>query len=505
MELYDVAVIGGGVTGASAANHLAAAGFSIVLLERGDFAGGTSGRSSRLQYCGLSYFGPGRTLWSLLVHPRRTLEAMELARRAMRDRSAFIRNTPERLRPLQMFIPLHSDGAIPVWQARAGMALLERLDGGGVPLDYRLLSPAEAKRHPALSHLRAHDRLMGVMQFTEHQFNWPERICLDTVLHARDAGASVHNYTRVDSLERRGSDGLWHINGTDLRSGQAFGLRAKAVINATGAWIDDLVRASRLPVPRLNQGAKGTNVVVRLPEAFRGLGFETVTRKGEPFYVIPWDDLHYFGPKDKAKDPTPENFRTEEDEVEELLAEMNHLLPSLKLTRRDVLYTWSGVRPRTYSPDAPIGSMATLLHDFGDRGLPGYYTYTGGLIMTHRHAGRALTRAVGKRLAPSRPSRPLALQARLFQRPHNTPAVGAAYPDVSLAELRHAAAEEQVGTLHDLMFRRVRLGWTAGMGHEVAREVAMEVRDILGWSPEEAERQAESYLDYLRQEFNLAV
>jgi glycerol-3-phosphate dehydrogenase len=400
------------------------------------------------------------------------------------------------------YIPLYKDGSVPVWKVRLGLRLLEMLDPGGVPLDIARLSPAEARRDPALAHLRAPDGLLGVLRFTEHQYDWPERICVDTVLNARDAGADVRNYARVERVER-GADGLWVVEAVDLRTNAAITFSAKAIVNATGAWIDQVAQRSNLPVPRLNQGAKGTNVVVRLPPEFRGIGFETIMRDGAPFYIIPWDDLHYFGPKDKPAEPTPQGFRAEEDEIADLLAEMNHLLPSLRLTRRDVLYTWAGVRPRTFQPDHPAGGMSTLLHDFGDRGLPGYYTYTGGLIMTHRHAGRWITAAVGKRVQPSRASRPVVHASRLLPageaplRPH--------YGSVSVPNLVYAAARENVQTLEDLMFRRVRLGWSERMGADVAVEVAEHVRDAMGWSAATARRQADDYVAFLRREFNLAV
>ena len=94
METLDVAVIGGGIIGCSAVNHLAAAGYATILLEQYDLAGATSGRTSRLQYCGLSYFSRFRSVLDALKHPRESWEGIELARRAMRDRSGFVRDTP---------------------------------------------------------------------------------------------------------------------------------------------------------------------------------------------------------------------------------------------------------------------------------------------------------------------------------------------------------------------------------------------------------------------------
>ena len=148
MDAYDVAVIGAGGIGSSAANHLAAAGFATLLLDKGDVAGATSGRTSRLQYCGLSYFWNFRSILRALQQPGRSLESLELARRAMRDRSRFVRETPERLRPVTFYFPLHRDGGMPVWKVRAGFRVLEMLDPGGVPLDLTgvLLMAASSSR-----------------------------------------------------------------------------------------------------------------------------------------------------------------------------------------------------------------------------------------------------------------------------------------------------------------------------------------------------------------------
>jgi len=502
MEAYDVAVIGGGIIGCSAANHLAAAGYRTILMEQLDLAGATSGRTSRLQYCGLSYFSRFRSVLDTLSRPGEAWEGVELARRAMRDRSGFVRQTPERVRPITFFFPLYRDGSIPLWQVRLGFSLLERLDPGGVPLDQSLLSPEEARREPVLAHLRDPDRLVGVMHYTEYQFDWPERICVDAALNAEDNGASIANHTAVTSLARR-PDGVWSIATTDRRTSASGSVEARAVVNAAGVWVDDLAAASRLTVPPVNQGCKGTNVMVRLPEAFRGLGFETMTRGGEPFYVIPWDDLHYFGPRNKAHDSSADGFLTSEDEVTGLIDEMNYQFPALGLRRQDVIYSWSGVRPRTARRGHPAGGPAVMLHDFARQGLPGYYVYTGGLLMTHRSAGRAIVAGVARRLAPSGPSRAMPYGARSFPEDHNTPRISPSYPAVSISDLRFACQHEHVQRLEDLMFRRVRLGWSERMGCDIAHDVAREVRDVMGWSSAEADGEADGYIAELRRKYQL--
>ncbi|MGB3876662.1 MAG: FAD-dependent oxidoreductase [Shinella zoogloeoides] len=498
---FDVAVIGGGITGASAANHLAAAGFSTVLLERADFAGGTSSRSSRLQHCGLTYFSPGRSIWNFLRNPRMAIEHMELARRAMRDRSGFVRATPARARAIGFYMPLYRREGIPLWKARLGFALLRALDPGGVPLDFKPMSAREIAAMPALSHLRDRQDLSGVIRFTEYQFDWPERICVDTVLNARDLGAVTRNYTEVTSV-RRQPDGRWRLELLDRRTQARETLEARAVVNAAGAWVDGIAAASGLPVPKINQGLKGTNVVVRLPPEFRGIAIETALPNGDPFYVIPWRDLHYFGPRDEPHEPEAAGFRADEATIRGLLDDFNSVFPDIALSRQDVLYSWAGVRPRTARAGHPDGCEAVLLHDMAQHGAPGYFVYTGGLIMTHRHAGASIAKALSGRMAPSGPARAISHAARQFPQ-----AAGAGFSTggeaIPLDHLRFSAAHEQVVNLDDLMFRRFPIGWSEGMGLDVAEAVAEGVSDVMGWSPAEVGAQVRRYRAQVAQDFGV--
>ncbi|WP_282587617.1 FAD-dependent oxidoreductase [Lichenifustis flavocetrariae] len=502
MDLFDVAVVGGGITGASSANHLVAAGYSVVLLEQGDFASGTTGRTSRLQYSGLSYLGALQPLSQIARHPFNAVEAVGLARRSMRDRSAFIRSVPERVRPVPFFLPIYRDGPVSLRSMMLGFRLMERLDPDGVPLSVEVIEPSKARRDPRLQWLRDPDRLTGVVQCIEHQFDWPERICVDAVFNAAENGATVENHSPVQALARQ-KDGTWLTTVWDKRQNAARHYRSRAVLNAAGAWVDKIAASSELGIPKVNQGEKGSNVVVRLPPEFEGIGFESLTRGGAPFYVIPWGKLHYFGPANRPSEPDNAGYTVSEDEILFLLEEFNFLFPSLDLQRSDVRYSWAGVRPRTARRGFASGGSAVRLHDFGRDGAANYFAYTGGLLMTHRSAGREVVAGIGRKLPPSGSSRPFLGSARLPPTQADSTTLRASDGDVAAKGLVYACQHEKVRDLADLMRRRVSIGWGEHLGCDVAHQVASTVRDAMGWSAGEAAAEANRYIETTQQQFGL--
>jgi glycerol-3-phosphate dehydrogenase len=480
-DVYDVAVVGGGIIGAAAGQHLAAAGYRAFLAERGDYGGGTSSRTSRLQHCGLGYFSPAaHSIGAFATRPRFALRCLELSRRAMRGRNEFVRSSPERVRKVEFLVPLYDKASISTWKARLAFKIMESFDPGGVSLDVEIMDAAEARRLPIIAGLRDPERLRAVVRFTEYQFVWPERIVVDTIMKARDLGLEACNHTDVVGIERDGEG--WHITLASA-GGASRSVRAKAVVNTAGVWVDEVSRLASAQAPELNIGAKGTNIAVRLPGEYRGYGLETIMSDGAPFYVIPWGDLHYIGPKDSSGDGSPAGFRAAENEIAALVEETNAAFPALKLERGDVLYSWAGVRPRTAAAGERLGGMAVREHDLTDRGVPNFFVFTGGLLMTHRDAGRRLAAAVRRRVVPSAPAKPIDYGARLV-------------PDGEALSRRSVAwctAHEQARNLSDLLRGRLPLGWTDDLGLSSAPEAAALCREALGWSSAAAEAEVAAY------------
>jgi glycerol-3-phosphate dehydrogenase len=500
---FDVVVIGAGVNGASAAQHLAAAGYATLLVDKGDYASGSSSRSTRLLHCGLRYLAPGKSLLEFVRHPSRAAVALRMARLAMEARRQFVQTAPERTRELQFHFPIWRGGQYKPWQVRLALKLLAALAPAGVPLENRVLTPAAAKRVPLVAGLRDWDELQGVAAFREYQFEWPERICMDAVLDAERMGATTRNYTTASGLVRSGDE--WRITLADsiaaARPAATATVRARVVLNTAGIWIDRVNGTAGGTAPgRKILGTKGVHIMVQLPPDCAGTGIATLNRLSEGFYCVPWRGMHYFGPTETVYDGNIDDIRPEEDEIEFLREEANHLLPGLGLKRSDILFAWAGVRPLTWDPALPEGKRSREVHDLEAEGFPGVYAMTAGPIMTHRSAGTELAATVAKRLPPSRPAQTISYAARLYPENQNSPPLLDDYAAIKLADLALAAEQEQVTNLVDLLFRRVGAGWTRTMGHDAAERAARIVAGPLGWDDARVAAEVAAYHQHLRRQ-----
>lgn len=489
---YDTVVVGGGIIAAAAGQELTATGYDTLLVERNDYGSGTSSKTSRLQHCGLGYLSAASgSIAAFLAKPRRAIECFGLMHRAMQSRAEFVRAAPERVKPVTFIVPLTPENAIPRWKARLAFRLMAMSDGGQVPLNLRILSAAEARVLAPLQGMAGLDGIRGAITFTEYQYHWPERIVVDTVMKARTMGMEALNHTAVTALTRDGE--LWRVTLTSKEA--SYDVLARAVVNCAGVWVDEITALAGARDLRKNAGEKGTNIALRLPESLRGTGFETVTAAGAPFYLIPWGDLHYVGPWDSASDGRPEGFRANETEIAAILEQLGRLFPGLGVSREDVVYSWAGVRPRTLSPDGRGATPAVREHDLTDQGLTNMFAFTGGLLMTHRDAGRRLTRAVGRRIKPSGP--PRAFVAALPPRED--------VDRVTETSVAHAVVHEQARTLSDILRRRLSVGWEPDLGLAHAELASRLTAPHLGWTPEQTAREVADFMAETIGEFGLRL
>ena len=488
---FDVLVIGGGINGASSAQHLAAEGYTVLLVDKGDFAAGSTGRSTRMLHCGLRYFETPRPVRDFLFNPARFRAALSMARASMETRAELATDSPERLIRFTLCFPIYKDGPYKPWHLDLGFKILGALGSKTVPLDYRRLPIQEARALPLVNQLANPERLHSVATFREYMMDWPERFCIDAVLDAQRMGATVRNYTTA-RLVRRDDQGLWRVGLTDADATATATVTANVVLNMAGIWIDTVNRTEEPDAApgRLILGTKGAHIAVRLPPEYRKHGIATVNSLGEPHYCLPSQGgYHHIGPTETVYEGDIDDIRVDRKELEFLLAEANAILPGLRLAEADVVYSWAGVRPLTYDPAFPKGSRSREIHDLSNEGLPNVLAVTAGPVMSHRSAGREMTAVVKRIIAPSRqPQRPN-YKPRQLPEHANAPPLIEGDESVRLSHLGHVATTEHCRDLADILFAHTGLGYRHLLRDAEIRLAAEAVSTHLGWDAAEVDRQ----------------
>jgi glycerol-3-phosphate dehydrogenase len=503
---FDICVVGGGINGASAAQHLAAAGFSVLVVDQGDFGSGTSSRSSRMQGCGLNYFqayAPQGTLWRYLFRPDRFLGAASMARSALRMRAEMVHAMPGRLRMLDWYYPLYrSHPAYSRVRIESGLRLIDALAPADNKLAPRHLGRDEALAVPLLSFQRDIDDLVGAMRIDYVELDWPERITVDLVLDAERMGAVVRNYAAVVAMSHVKPRG-WDISIQDVRNpNDTVGVHSKVVVNTTGIWVDAVNRLGTSTPGRRLHFNKGVHIAFRLPPECGNQAAVNFFDNGDFFFCAPVNNLHFVGPTEQRFDGPPDDVAITETDIEELLAETNRAWPGMELRRKDILFAWAGVRPLTYAGAGfPHGKRFVAIHDMGSDGLPNLWALTGGPLMTQRSAGQEITNEVARRIEPSGPPRLPDYSGCTTTDTPDSPPLDNRHPGVRLADLRYAAQHEHPQSLVDLLFRRVPVGWSEDMGVGAAQRAAETVADVMGWDSTQITQEVKAYIAYVRRMF----
>ncbi|HEX6630156.1 MAG TPA: glycerol-3-phosphate dehydrogenase/oxidase [Gemmatimonadaceae bacterium] len=376
---FDVLVVGGGITGAGIARDAALRGLRVALVDRGDFAGGTSSRSSRLVHGGVRYLEHG--------HVRLVFEAS-------RERRLLLRVAPHLVRPLAFTWPLYRGGRIPRWKLLAGLTLYDALARFGNVGRHRRLSAAEVLRaEPAL----ARDGLLGGARYWDAATD-DARLTLATVLAAADADATVANHCAVRALTHGGG----RVTGAVVAD--RFGapdrpVRADVVVNATGAWTDELLALDDGAPHAQVRGTRGAHVLVPR-ERVRNAGAVTLLSPvdGRVMFVLPAGQFTLVGTTDTRTTVAPEEVRATEADVAYLLASTNALFPEAALVRDDVVSAWAGLRPLVAAGQAGDASEGRLSREHAlTWSRSGMLTVTGGKLTTFRSmAAEAVDAVIAK-------------------------------------------------------------------------------------------------------------
>lgn len=352
-EIYDIAVIGGGVNGAGIARDAAGRGAKVLLLEAGDLAQGTSSASTKLIHGGLRY-----------------LEHFEFAlvRESLKEREALWAIAPHIIHPMRFVLP-YVEGLRPRWLLRLGLFLYDHIGG-------RKRLPAtrtvDLRRHQAGGPLKG-----GFSTGFEYSDGWVDDARL-VVLNAKDAaerGAAVHTRTRVTSARRE--DGLWRIEaGNEI-------FHARALVNAAGPRVLEVERIAGDAPEYAMRLVRGSHIVV--PRLFdHDYAYFFQLPDGRIFFAIPYE-RHYtlIGTTDVDHDKSLDKVEASAEEIAYLCDGASRYF-SKTVTPADVVWTYSGVRP-LYNDGAKSATAATrdYVLSVDDRGAP-LLSVFGGKITTYR-------------------------------------------------------------------------------------------------------------------------
>ena len=410
---YDLIVVGAGINGAGVARDAAMRGLRVLLLDRGDVGGATTAASTRLIHGGLRYLEHGE---------------VGLVRESLRERRTLLRIAPHLVRPLPFLIPLYADARRGPLTIRAGLTAYDLLSrDGGLP-PHRMLDRDEAlRREPGLD---PHG-LRGAALYHDAQVTFPERLALENALSARDHGATLLTYARVDDLLVRGGRAVG-VRFTDLASGDVREARAAVTVNAAGPWVDRVLGTRGMR--RLIGGTRGSHIVVDpFPGAPRSALYVEARADGRPFFIIPWDGRYLIGTTDLRHDGSLDDLRPDEAEVAYLLAETNRVIPAAGLDRSGVRFAYAGLRPLPYVAAGEPGDITRrhVVHDHAldAPDLAGLLSIVGGKLTTYRALAEEVTDRVFARLGRPAPPCPTA----------SVPLPGANSPDFPAFAARFAA------------------------------------------------------------------
>lgn len=381
-DVYDLFVIGGGINGCGIARDAAGRGYSVFLAEMDDLASGTSSSSTKLVHGGLRY----------LEHYE-----FRLVREALIEREILWKNAPHIIWPLRFVLPHHT-GLRPAWLLRLGLFLYDHLGGRKLLPATRVL---DMNSDPAAGPLK--QLFSKAFEYSDCWVNDARLV----VLNARDAaarGAVIRTRTKVIDAQR--DDGLWQITIADQLTGQTETVAARLLINASGPWVDEVLRgvthSSNARNVRLVQGS---HIVV--PRKFgdpRAYIFQN--QDDRIIFAIPYEDGYtLIGTTDHDYQGDPGESAITDAEVEYLCDASSEYF-SEKVVPDDVVWSYSGVRP-LYDDGASEAKEATrdyVLVSEGDAGEAMLINVFGGKITTYRKLAEAMMEKIEKQLGRNKGS-----------------------------------------------------------------------------------------------------
>ncbi|UCE87012.1 MAG: glycerol-3-phosphate dehydrogenase/oxidase [Deltaproteobacteria bacterium] len=380
-EVFDCVVIGGGITGAGIARAAGLRGLRAALLEADDFSIGTSSRSSKLIHGGLRYLAMGDVL---------------LVRSAALERKVIHRLAPHLAEPRWMVVPVGTRAGLA--KVRVGIATYEKLGSVEKPDLHSNWSREDLEREEPLIDRERYPYACAYREYLTDD----TRLVLANLRAAAGNGNEVLNRARVDAIatEQGRAAGVEAVCGV---SGRRFHVRARAVINAAGPWVDAVRRLEAPDAPAMLHLSKGVHIVLRAEQLPVRNMLVLGTRDKRSIFAIRRGPVTFVGTTDTTYAPGSQVWpEIDLEDVEYLLAPLKRYLSAPELAPRDVVAAWAGLRPLIAQPGKPPTEISR--RDEVLVGPHGVVTIAGGKLTGYRPMARtALEKAAevcGLALAP---------------------------------------------------------------------------------------------------------
>lgn len=360
--VFDVLIIGGGITGAGVARDAAMRGMRVALVEKGDWASGTSSKSSRLVHGGIRYLERGE---------------IGLVRESVREREILLRIAPDLVKPLEFTWPVYRGARLPRWKLRVGLALYDLLAG-----------KKRGRRHHSLDaaavlslepQIKGNDLRGGASYFDAATDD--AALTRANVESAVRHGAVAMNHAKAESptITSRRLDGMIV---RDMIDGGSLRVAAKTVVSATGPWQAKGTKGSHIMVSRSRIGNNGAVTMISPDD-------------GRVMFTLPHGSETILGTTDLRTDESPDDVKASDAEVDYILRAANFYFPDARLTADDVISKWAGIRPLATAPAGMSPSSISREHRIS-RDPAGMIVVTGGKLTTYRSMAEEIVNEIEK-------------------------------------------------------------------------------------------------------------
>ena len=374
-ETFDIIVIGGGITGAGIALEAATKGFRVILIEKNDFASGTSSRSTKLIHGGLRYL---KQLELKLVH--------EVAR----ERFVVYENARHLVRPEKILLPIYRGGSLGVATTTMALWLYDLLGGVQKKEKKRMLNKHLVEETEPL--LNKENLLSGGL-YVEYRTD-DARLTIEVLKTAQTKGAVCYNYIEAQNF-KYGADGC--INGVeavDKITGKNIVLVSSIVINAAGPWVDIIRKKDEAPKGKKLRLTKGIHLVFpysKIPIS-QALYFDT--KDGRMMFAIPRQNITYVGTTDTFYDGEKENPCVSKQDVDYIIDNITKTL-QVSIHTGDIVSSWSGLRPLIYEEGKSASELSRKDEIFIS--TSGLISIAGGKLTGYRKMAEQVIKMVEKR------------------------------------------------------------------------------------------------------------